>query len=760
MISKTIAVLPGDGIGPEVLAAALPVLDALGLPLTLEHGDIGWEFWRSEGDPVPQRTWDLIGRSDAVLLGATTSKPGREAHADLAPHLREQAPHYVSPIIQLRQRLDLFANLRPVENHLGGTPYRFCVVRENTEGLYAGLDWNPVPEQLWPLVAHHPNARRSGPDDTTASVRMLTRHGLDRILRFAFDHARAHGHHRVTLADKPNVLRHSSAYARERLEEIAAGYPDIEYEILNVDAVALWMTRRPERFGVVVAENMFGDILSDLGGGVMGGLGLAPSANIGEHGNYFEPVHGSAPALAGTGRANPLAAFLTIGLLLEHVGFPEAADEVRGAVAHVARRRDRVTYDLGGTATTGECATAVLDACRALPSTHTATVVTVGDELLRAAVEDTNAAEASRRLVARGLTVRLRHTVGDDEAAIADAVRACLGRDDVVVVIGGLGPTSDDVTRAGVARALGRALEHREEAWQGVVERLTRFGVTVHEDNRRQALFPQEAELLPNTGGTAWGCRADVRGTTVVMLPGPPRECLPMLDAVLRDGLGHLPRPDAVTTVFRRTLGIIEADAAAAVDAVVRDQGLSCKPAYRWHYPYVDIRIGCPPEAAGELAKRLDAALAGHVVTDRERTAVQELAALLDGRGLALDTDDRVTGGRFAADLAAERGTEKAATGRLRAVLDATWDTGGPKDHTGTVRLTCTVQDGAAERGGRRSGGPTGEPAGDRSGEPAGERSRARTGELTVPNRGPEVVDYAAQFAAWTIARSLTEETA
>ncbi|SER84358.1 molybdenum cofactor synthesis domain-containing protein [Streptomyces sp. yr375] len=746
MTSKTIAVLPGDGIGPEVLDAALPVLDALGLPLTLEHGDIGWEFWRAEGDPVPQRTWDLIGRSDAVLLGATTSMPGREALACLEPGLRESAGPYVSPIIQLRQRLDLFANLRPVENHLGGTPYRFCVVRENTEGLYAGLDWDRVPDELWPLVADHPNARRSGPDGTTASVRMLTSHGLDRILRYAFDHARAHGHTRVTLADKPNVLRRSSAYTRERLEEIAAGYPEIEYEILNVDAVALWMVRRPERFGVIVAENMFGDILSDLGAGVMGGLGLAPSANIGAGGNYFEPVHGSAPAIAGTGRANPLAAFLTIALMLEHLGFADEAGELRTSVAHVTRRRDRLTYDLGGTATTGECAAAVLDACRAVPRAHTAAVVTVGDELLRAALDDTNAGEASRRLAARGVPVRIRHTVADDEAAIADAVRASIGRDDVVVVLGGLGPTSDDVTRAGVARALGRPLEHREEAWRGVVERLTRFGVAVHEDNRRQALFPEGAHLLPNTGGTAWGCRLDVQDTTVVMLPGPPRECLPMLDTVLGDGLGHLPRPDAVTTVFRRTLGIIEADAAAAVDALVREQGLTVRPAYRWHYPYVDVRVDCPPDAAEELAKRLDSALAEYVVTDRDRTAVQELAALLDARGLELDVEDTVTAGRFTADLAAARESETAATAsapgaRLAVTLEGTWDGGGgPELYTGTVRLRCTVRTGAG--------------AGTDAG--SGEHTR----ELTIPNRGPEVAAYASQFTAWTIARTLTEETA
>ncbi|MDO0929479.1 hypothetical protein QQY24_30250 [Streptomyces sp. TG1A-8] len=218
------------------------------------------------------------------------------------------------------------------------------------------------------------------------------------------------------------------------------------------------------------------------------------------------------------------------------------------------------------------------------------------------------------------------------------------------------------------------------------------------------------------------------------MLPGPPRECLPMLDTVLRDGLGHLPEPEAVTTVFRRTLGVIEADAAAAVDALVQDLGLNVKPAYRWHYPYVDVRIDCPPDSAAELAKRLDEALGTWVVTSRERTAVQELAVLLDDRGLALDVDDRVTGGRFTAELAAERQTARTGTesGRIPVTLDATWDGGSPERRTGTVRLLCGV----------------------------GDRAQEHTRELTVPNRGPEVAGYAGHFAAWTIVRRLTEETA
>lgn len=733
MNRKTVAVLPGDGIGPEVLDAALPVIDALGLPLALDFGDIGWTCWREEGTPVPERTWELIGRSDAVLLGATTTKPPREALAELAPHLRETAPGYLSPIIQLRQRLDLFANVRPVENLLGGTPFRFCVVRENTEGLYSGLDYRRVPDAMWPLVAEHPNAALSGQDGTTASVRLQTRTGLDRLLRHAFEHARSHGHERVTLADKPNVFRESGAYVRERLEEVAAGYPEISWEILNADAVALWMTRRPERFGVVVAENSFGDVLSDLGAGVMGGLGLAPSANIGERGGYFEPVHGSAPALSGTDRANPLAAVLTIGMMLDHLGLPVAGDEVRDAVRRVTRRRDRLTYDLGGEAGTTECAAAVLEALGGTAHRPTATVVTVGDELLRADLEDTNAGNASRMLGARGVPVRARYTVGDDTAAITDAVRGCLGRDDVVVVIGGLGPTSDDVTRSGVARALGRPLEHSERAWDAVVERLTGFGLAVHADNRRQADFPAGADLLPNPNGTAWGCLATAGGTHVVMLPGPPRECLPMLESVLERALEHLPRPGATVTVFRRTLGILEAEAAALVDVVAREAGLRHRPAYRWHYPYVDVRLSCEPQEAEAVAALLDKALTGRVVTDRDRTAVQELAAALDTRGLAAVLEDRVSGGVLAAGLAAARGTaaeDTGADGPLIA-LDAVWDGGAVDVFTGSLRLSCTVRDTAA----------------------------TATATLDIPNRGPEVTQYAAEFAAWTACTHLTRET-
>ncbi|MET8626687.1 isocitrate/isopropylmalate family dehydrogenase [Kitasatospora sp. NPDC004669] len=357
---KSVAVLPGDGIGPEVTSAALDVVDELGLPLDLRFGEIGWECWRQEGNPVPQRTWKLLEETDTCLLGAITSKPLREAEAELPAELRGTGLTFVSPVIQLRQQLSLYANIRPVIDLVDGR-FDFTVIRENTEGLYAGYDFHGLDDALWNVVRDHPNAQASGPDSSSVTLRLQTRFGMDRLLRYGFEYARSHGYDRLTLVDKPNVLRHSSNHLRERLELIAGEYPEIETEILNVDAIALWLVRRPERFGVLVAENMFGDILSDLGAGVMGGLGLAPSGNIGDHGSYFEPVHGSAPGMAGQNRANPMAMVLTVAQMLDHLGLPVPGGELRAAVRAVAKQRTTVTYDMGGTSGTREVARAVAE---------------------------------------------------------------------------------------------------------------------------------------------------------------------------------------------------------------------------------------------------------------------------------------------------------------------------------------------------------------------------------------------------------------
>lgn len=361
-VPKNIAVLPGDGIGVEVTHEAVKIFSALGIPVNLCFGDIGWEFWKREGNPIPQRTWELIEHCDVTLLGAITSMPIREAQLALPAELQTQQIEYVSPVIQLRQRLDLYANLRPCFNIKGcSRDFNFSIIRENTEGLYAGFDYHPIPNELYPLLEKHPKWQEHDVNEMSVSLRLQSKKGLLRLFNFAFQYADANHFKRLTLADKPNVLRQSSAFARECFESVAEQYPRIRSDILNVDAVALWLVRRPEEFGVIVAENMFGDILSDLGAGVMGGLGFAPSTNIGEKGAYFEPVHGSAPRV-GVGRANPSAMFLTCAMLLHHLGYPEKAKRIQQAVKHVVKIGKYVTYDLGGNSTTAAMAAAIIDA--------------------------------------------------------------------------------------------------------------------------------------------------------------------------------------------------------------------------------------------------------------------------------------------------------------------------------------------------------------------------------------------------------------
>lgn len=359
-MTKKILILPGDGIGQEVCEALLPLFSMLNLPVDLEFGQIGWECWKNEGNPVPQATWDQIDRSDAVLLGAITSKPKAEAEAALPADLQGIGHKFVSPVIQLRQKLQLFANVRPASNVLGrGEDFRMAVIRENTEGLYSGYDYYGIPTELRGLVTH-PNVDVYGPDNASCTIRLQTRFGMERLFRFAFDHARDNGFDKVTFADKPNVMRESGAFAKEILEEISAEYPTINHEIHNVDAMALWLVRRPERFGVIVAENMFGDILSDLAGGVMGGLGLAPSGNYGNSIAYFEPVHGSAPSMAGQNKANPAAIFMTAAMMFDNLGFDKEAALVTNAVRDCVRGTGPKTYDLGGDATSQEFAGRIL----------------------------------------------------------------------------------------------------------------------------------------------------------------------------------------------------------------------------------------------------------------------------------------------------------------------------------------------------------------------------------------------------------------
>lgn len=362
MTSFKIAVLPGDGIGQTVTEAVLPVFEALKVPVQLFKGDIGWQCWLENGDPVPEATWRLIHSCDTVLLGAITSKPPREAFNELPERLKQVDPVYRSPVIQLRQELDLYVNVRPVFKILPGDhpEFKCCIIRENTEGLYSGFDSHPVNSTILGYLREQQSRYdQLSPDEISCALRIQTKPRLERLFRFAFDYAHKHELGRVTLADKPNVLRQSGAFTREVFEKIASEYPNIQGDCKNVDALGLWLVKKPEHLGVIVAENMFGDILSDVGAGVMGGLGLAPSANLGTKGSYYEPVHGSAPRV-NSDSANPSAMFLTVALMLENQGWWEQAYQIKNALLSIIHQSDNVTYDLGGSATTDEMAQAVL----------------------------------------------------------------------------------------------------------------------------------------------------------------------------------------------------------------------------------------------------------------------------------------------------------------------------------------------------------------------------------------------------------------
>ncbi len=354
-----VAILPGDGIGLEVMDAMLPIISVLSLPITYEIGDIGWSCWMREGNPIPSKTWDLIKKSDTVLLGATTSKPEKEAKAELRDQEKYKNTTYVSPIISLRQQLDLFANVRPCFSTQEDKNFNLCIIRENTEGLYSGFDFESLPTELNEMISKSPRWSNKMNDKIACTLRLQSSSGLQRIFEFAFEYAVKNNYHRVTYADKPNVLRHSSTLGRKHFEEVAARFPHIKADILNVDAVGMHLVTKPQMFGVIVAENMFGDILSDVAAGVMGGLGLAPSANIGLKYAYFEPVHGSGLHMQ-SNTANPSAMFFSLALLLNYFGYTHFASVINKAVVNVIRQKKMVTYDLKGKATTQAMAAAII----------------------------------------------------------------------------------------------------------------------------------------------------------------------------------------------------------------------------------------------------------------------------------------------------------------------------------------------------------------------------------------------------------------
>ena len=363
-----IAWLPGDGVGIEVLEAARIVLDATGFDADYVHGDIGWELWCSEGDAFPPRTIELLKNVDAALFGAITSKPAKAAAAELRPELQDKGFTYRSPIVRMRQLFDLYVSLRPCKA-FAGNPLNYregidiVVFRENTEDLYCGVEFSPVPEELrrtlTALAKPFAPFTSLGADDYAVSCKINTRKGSERIVRAAFDFARKNGRKKVTVVHKANVVRATDGLFLEVAKEVARDYPEIVMDDANIDAMTMWLLKNPFNYDVLVAPNLYGDIVSDLCAQLVGGLGFGASGNIGEKLAVFEPTHGSAPKYAGQYKVNPLATILAAKMMLEWLGETEKAALIEAAVAAVIAEGRVRTYDMGGADTTLQMAEAV-----------------------------------------------------------------------------------------------------------------------------------------------------------------------------------------------------------------------------------------------------------------------------------------------------------------------------------------------------------------------------------------------------------------
>ncbi|ABB13677.1 isocitrate/isopropylmalate dehydrogenase family protein [Carboxydothermus hydrogenoformans] len=325
-MAHRVTLIPGDGIGPEIVEAARRVIDASGANIEWEVVEAGEKVMAEYGTPLPEYVLESIKKNKVALKGPMTTPIGTG---------------FRSVNVALRKALDLYANVRPAKS-LPGVVTRYenidlITVRENTEDLYAGVEH---------MVG----------DDAAESIKIITRKASQRIVRFAFELARKEGRKKVTAVHKANIMKYTDGLFLAVAREVAAEYPDIEFEDMIVDAMAMKLVQTPEKFDVMVMPNLYGDILSDLCAGLVGGLGVAPGANIGDEYAVFEPVHGSAPKHAGQNRVNPLAEILSGVMMLKHLGEMDAAAKIERALTKVLPNKDMVTYDLGGTAKTSEMA--------------------------------------------------------------------------------------------------------------------------------------------------------------------------------------------------------------------------------------------------------------------------------------------------------------------------------------------------------------------------------------------------------------------
>jgi 3-isopropylmalate dehydrogenase len=350
-----------------VVEAAMIVLKRIDLDAEYVEGDIGWEFWCTEGNPLPDRTVQLLKETDACLFGAITSKPKEDAARELEPGLKEKGYSYFSPIVRLRQEFDLFTNLRPCKAYPGNPlNYRddidLVIFRENTEGMYAGVEFHPIPDRVRDALLMHEKMKKFKDipaEQMALSTRIMTEKACTRILRRAFEYARSHKRKSVTIVEKPNVLRETGGFILDIARKMSKEFTDVDFWEANVDAMAMWLVKNPQDYDVLVAENLFGDIISDLAAQLVGGLGFACSGNIGDNYAVFEPTHGSAPKYDGMYKVNPTAMLLATKMMLEWLGEQEKAETLEGAIAAVIKRGKVRTYDLGGDSSTLDVAEAV-----------------------------------------------------------------------------------------------------------------------------------------------------------------------------------------------------------------------------------------------------------------------------------------------------------------------------------------------------------------------------------------------------------------
>ncbi len=364
-MKRNIVALPGDGIGKTVLPEAIKVLNAVNFEADYIYGDIGWDFWCKEGNALPQRTVDLLEENKIGLFGAITSKPKDAAAKELDSSLKDKGYVYFSPIVGLRQHFNLDICIRPCQS-FKGNPLNFIrrknggfeepevnsvIFRQNTEGLYSGVEWTNPPKTVRDAFETHPKMKAFKnvvSEDLAISSRIVSRNACRRIIKEAFDYAKKFGYSNVTVCEKPNVLRETSGMMFNEAKLIAKDYPEIQLWDTNIDAQMMWLTKNPEIYGVLVAENMFGDIISDGFAGLVGGLGFACSANIGKDAAVFEPTHGSAPKYQELNPSivNPIAMILSACMMLDHLNENEKADKIRKAIAKVIEGSKVKTYDM------------------------------------------------------------------------------------------------------------------------------------------------------------------------------------------------------------------------------------------------------------------------------------------------------------------------------------------------------------------------------------------------------------------------------